>query len=159
MTSSLRAYVGATVLTATLAACGSDGPAVELSVPVGAGFSEVLDTLEDRGVVRRPGLFALYARLRGADREVRAGRYTLTEGGSWSGILRTLTRGEVMTMAMTIPEGFTLRQMAPRIAEVSWKANDWRTSSKCPGPPSKATSFPTRTGSRPERGSRPSSAP
>ncbi len=124
MTSSLRAYVGATVLTATLAACGSDGPAVELSVPVGAGFSEVLDTLEDRGVVRRPGLFALYARLRGADREVRAGRYTLTEGGSWSGILRTLTRGEVMTMAMTIPEGFTLRQMAPRIAEVSGVSAD-----------------------------------
>lgn len=119
MISSIRGYAAAAVLAGSLAACGSEGPAVELSVPVGAGFSEVLDTLEDRGVVRRAGLFSLYARLRGADTEVRAGRYTLRQGGSWNEILGTLTRGEVMTMAMTIPEGFTLRQMAPRIAQVS----------------------------------------
>ncbi len=34
-------------------------------------------------------------------------------------VLRKLTRGEVMTVALTIPEGFSVRQMAPRIAEVT----------------------------------------
>ena len=111
--------LGAAALAATLTACGSEGPEVELSVPAGAGFSEVVDTLEQRGVLERTGLFTIYARLRGADRQVRAGRYTLARGSSWNDIIRTLTRGEVMTVALTIPEGFTLRQMAPRIAEVA----------------------------------------
>ncbi len=124
MKSSIRASAGTLLLAAAVAACGSEGPTVELSVPAGAGFSEVMDTLEGRGIVRRPGLFALYARLRGADREIRAGRYALDVGSSWNAILRSLTRGEVMTVAMTIPEGFTLRQMAPRIAEVSGVPSD-----------------------------------
>ncbi|NIR81239.1 MAG: hypothetical protein GWO00_23675, partial [Gemmatimonadetes bacterium] len=33
--------------------------------------------------------------------------------------LRRLTRGDVETTAMAIPEGFTLAQMAPRIAEIT----------------------------------------
>lgn len=109
----------AAALAAALAGCGSEGPPVELSVPAGASFGEVVDTLERRGIVARAGLFTLYARARGADREIRAGRYTLTEGSSWNEVIRTLTRGEVMTVPVTIPEGFTLAQMAPRIAEIT----------------------------------------
>jgi UPF0755 protein len=145
MKSSIRASAGTLLLAAAVAACGSEGPTVELSVPAGAGFSEVMDTLEGRGIVRRPGLFALYARLRGADREIRAGRYALDVGSSWNAILRSLTRGEVMTVAMTIPEGFTLRQMAPRIAEVSGVPSDSVMARLEHG----QLVFPTRTGSRP----------
>ncbi|MEX2472749.1 MAG: endolytic transglycosylase MltG [Gemmatimonadota bacterium] len=119
MTISKVGKTGALALALVLAACGSDGPPVEVSIPSGSGFSEVVDTLSARGIVGRPGLFTLYARLRGADREVRAGRYALTPGSSWNRVIRVLTQGNVITVPVTIPEGFTLTQMAPRIAEIS----------------------------------------
>lgn len=111
------------VLTAAViaAACGGTEPAgtVELTVPAGAGLSQVVDSLEARGLVGAPTLFKAYARLRGADREIRAGRYSLASGASWGSILGALTRGEVITEPLTIPEGFRLVQIAPRIADIA----------------------------------------
>jgi len=106
---------------ALLAACGApEGRApVEVTVPVGAGLSQVVDSLEARGLVGAPTLFKVYARLKGADRAIRAGRYSLVPGTPWNRVLGTLTRGEVVTEPLTIPEGFRLVQIAPRIAEVT----------------------------------------
>lgn len=119
MTVSKVGKTGALALALVVAACGSEEPPVAVSVPAGSGFSAVVDTLSARGIVGRPGLFTVYARLRGADREVRAGRYALAPGSSWNEVIRVLTQGNVVTVPVTIPEGFTLTQMAPRIAEIS----------------------------------------
>ena len=102
-------------------ACASPEPGepVRITVPPGVSFETVLDTLVDRGIVSGPLRFGLYARLKGADRKVRAGDYDLVPGGAWSEILEPLTRGRVSTQGMTIPEGFTLGDMADRIAEVT----------------------------------------
>lgn len=111
----------AVVALPVLAACG-DGPPgdpVELTIPPGAGFAAVVDSLASREVIRRPTLFTLYARMRKADRQIRAGRYRLDPGDSWSGILDDLVEGRILTTPFTVPEGFTLRQMVPRIAEIS----------------------------------------
>jgi UPF0755 protein len=104
-----------------LAGCSSppEGPPVELTVPPGAPFREVVDTLHARGLVSRPGLFRVYARLREYDRRVRAGQYAFPPGASWSRLLTDLTAGRVVTETLTIPEGFTLKQMAPRIALIT----------------------------------------
>jgi UPF0755 protein len=61
----------------------------------------------------------LYARLKGLDTEVRSGEYRFAPGTSWASLLRDLTEGRVVTEAMTIPEGFTLQLMAPRIAAIT----------------------------------------
>lgn len=119
MTVSKVGKTGALALALVVAACSSEEPPVAVSVPAGSGFSAVVDTLSARGIVGRPGLFTVYARLRGADREVRAGRYALAPGSSWNEVIRVLTQGNVVTVPVTIPEGFTLTQMAPRIAEIS----------------------------------------
>jgi UPF0755 protein len=47
---------------------------------------------------------------------VRAGHYELRPGQSWNALLTNLIEGRAITERMTIPEGFMLRQMAPRIA-------------------------------------------
>jgi len=103
-------------------ACGGevgDSRTVSFTVPPGATFQEVSDTLTARGLVGRPGLFAAYARVRGEDRRVKSGRYEVAAGASWGHLLEALTRGRVATRALTIPEGFRLSQIAPRIAELS----------------------------------------
>lgn len=101
-----------------------EGPPVELTVPAGATFREVVDTLEARGVVTKPGLFRAFARFKGLEREVRSGEYSFARPTPWSRILRDLTEGRVLTEALIIPEGFTLKQMAPRIAAITGLEED-----------------------------------
>ncbi len=104
-----------------LAGCAPapEGPPVELTVPGGASFREVVDTLHARGLVSSPRLFRGYARLRGYDRRVHAGQYVFPSDVTWSRLLGDLTAGRVVTETLTIPEGYTLRQMAPRIAHIT----------------------------------------
>ncbi len=97
----------------------SDGPSAEITIPSGATFHEVVDTLRERGIVSKPLLFRTYARIKGLDREIRAGRYAFQRPSPWSRILRDLTEGRVLTETLTIPEGFTLKQIAPRLASIT----------------------------------------
>jgi UPF0755 protein len=97
---------------------GADEP-VELTIPAGASFDVVVDSLGARSVVRAAPLFTLYARLKGADRQVRAGRYRFQPGGSWNEVLEALVEGRVLTEAVTVPEGLTLDRIAERVAPVT----------------------------------------
>ncbi|MSR21562.1 MAG: endolytic transglycosylase MltG [Gemmatimonadetes bacterium] len=101
------------------------GPPVELTVPEGATLEEVADTLSARGVIRARPLFVLVARILRTDREIKAGPYLLRERSSWTAALGALTRGEVLTERLTIPEGFTLAQIKPRVAEMSNAPIEW----------------------------------
>ena len=109
------------LLALVLSACGDDGPSrtVELVVPSGAGFGEVLDSLEARELVGARTIFTLYARMRGADRAIRAGRYALESDASWKELVDALTEGRIVPRSVTIPEGWTARQMVPRLAELT----------------------------------------
>lgn len=108
-----------------LAACGGPtGEPVEISVPAGATFSVVTDTLASHGIVRWPALFRAYARVRGDDGRVKAGRYQLAPGERWSRILDDLTAGRVVTVPLTIPEGFRLVQIAERVASLTGLSPD-----------------------------------
>jgi UPF0755 protein len=111
------------MLTLAVVACGSEtlGEPVRFVVPRGATLRTVADTLATRGFIgeRSRPLFRAYARIRGADRGVRAGHYELIPGASWNALLDALTEGRAITERMTIPEGFARRQMAPRIAAVA----------------------------------------
>lgn len=116
----------ALLLLASGCADGDDGPDGEtgpppeivLQVSPGAPFGAVVDTLEARGLVGRPLLFRIYARLRGADRRIRSGTYAFAPGAPWHRIVDDLTAGRIVMETLTIPEGFTVRRIAPRIADV-----------------------------------------
>ena len=106
-------------------ACGGEpGAPVQITVPQGVTLSEVADTLGARGVIRAQRMFELYARLRGDDRRIKSGTYELPTSSSWGDALEQLTLGTVLTRLVTIPEGFRLTQMAPRIAEITGMAVD-----------------------------------
>jgi UPF0755 protein len=109
-------------------ACAGDGgrpPAtVEVEVPDGAGTMEVARRLEGAGLVRWPRLFTAYVALRGAEGDLKAGRYAFPEDVGWGRLVTALERGEVQTVAVTVPEGFTLRSIAPRLATVTDVSSD-----------------------------------
>ncbi|HKK93383.1 MAG TPA: endolytic transglycosylase MltG [Longimicrobiales bacterium] len=101
-----------------------DGSPVEFTIPAGATFDEVTDTLVARGLVGSRTAFVLRARMAGADTGIRSGRYEVRMGIDPGPLLDILTSGRVETVAITIPEGFTVRQIAPRIAEVTGDTPD-----------------------------------
>jgi UPF0755 protein len=100
------------------------GETVEVVVPPGSGALAIARQLRREGLVRSPRLFALAARSRGVEGSLKAGRYRFTGGMGWSELLGVLARGEVVTFPLTVPEGFTLRELAPRVAEATGSSAD-----------------------------------
>jgi UPF0755 protein len=114
------------LLAAALPACGGspEGEPVRYTVPAGAGFGAVTDTLAEREIIRYPTLFRIYARLQGSDRAVKPGVYEVQRGTAWSDLLDRMVRGDVVQLSITVPEGWTLQQIIPRLAEVSEEPAD-----------------------------------
>lgn len=113
----LRAFVAILGLM-TLAACGGGNPTgdpIRFTVPRGAGLSSVTDTLAAREIISGTTRFKLYARIRGGTK-IQPGVYEVRRGTAWGEILDKLSRGDVVKTRVVIPEGFTLRQIAPRLA-------------------------------------------
>ena len=102
----------------------ADGEAVLFTVAPGATFVQITDTLVKRGLIRRPLLFRVYGRLRRDERNVRSGTYSLAAGSGWNTLLDALVEGRVRMVSVTIPEGFTLPQIASRIAVITDLAAD-----------------------------------
>jgi UPF0755 protein len=107
---------------ALLAACGSgdgSGDPVRFRVPRGSGMSAVADTLDARGVIGSPAVFRAYARMKGAAAKLQPGVYEVRRGASFDLILRKLATGDVVKTRLVIPEGWELRRIAPRLAEMT----------------------------------------
>jgi UPF0755 protein len=99
-------------------ACGGDasGDPVQVTVPAGASFRTVADSLEARGVIASARAFRWYATIGGRDRTIKAGTYALTPGQRWRDVLDLLVSGQGLVITITIPEGFDLRRIVPRLA-------------------------------------------
>ena len=120
----LAAALGAWYATTPPAGAPAIGETVEVVVPAGSGALAIGRQLGREGLVRSPRLFALAARTRGVESSLKAGRYRFTGGMGWGELLDVLARGEVMNFPLTVPEGFTLRELAPRVAEATGSTAD-----------------------------------
>lgn len=116
------------VVAALVAGCGGPsapaGDEVEFTVPSGASFSAVADSLHERGLVCSPLLFRALARIRGDERSVQSGQYRIATDAGWGEILDQLVEGRVVLESLTIPEGWTLRQISNRLGEFTGVAED-----------------------------------
>lgn len=114
------------IVALVLAACGGagSGDPVQVTVPPGAAFAHVADSLASREIVGNAFVFNLYARIRGAARSVQPGTYAFKRGLHWDRILEDLREGRVVTLRLVIPEGFDIVRIAPRIAQVTGLPED-----------------------------------
>lgn len=85
---------------------------VHFVVPEGATLDQTAGLLEDQGVVRFPLVFSRIVWVMGKDRSIRAGEYSLHSSMSPREVLQMLCRGEVVLHKVTVPEGFTVKQIA-----------------------------------------------
>ena len=114
-------HARAALCTLGLAAAGCSEPygaPVRVVVPPGASFSAATDSLARAGIVGQPAIFRLYAKVTRNDRALKPGTYMLRRGSSWPDLLEALTEGKGLVHALTIPEGYSLSWIVPRLTQV-----------------------------------------
>jgi UPF0755 protein len=101
----------------SFAVCPIDDRAVKTTVyiPRGTGFLEIVDVLDQAGMVKHKPLFILLAILKGAAGSIKAGEYDLATSMSPWEITARLAKGEIKVRRVTIPEDYTLKQIADRL--------------------------------------------
>ena len=83
----------------------------EIEIRRGDTFAAVARELNEKGVVSQPRLFVFWAWLRGLDTKVHRGLYRFEGAVSPQSVLDGLVRGRTVFYKVTIPEGFTVRQI------------------------------------------------
>jgi UPF0755 protein len=72
--------------------------------------------LHDAGVLAQPFAFRILARLRGADAAIQSGAFRFPAHRTTAEILTELVSGQPEALWVTIPEGFTMREIGRRLA-------------------------------------------
>jgi len=92
----------------------------KITIPSGQRFEATLQQLFQAGMIKNPFKFKLLARIKGYDKRIQAGEYLLLTSTSPIKILEKLVSGKVRLHRLTIPEGYTLAQIAATIEENGW---------------------------------------
>ena len=86
-----------------------------VEIPPGASFARVAEDLATVGVVADARLFKLLARWREAAQRIKAGEYAFEGAATPDQILERLLAGDVLLHPFTVPEGWTLREIAAHL--------------------------------------------
>ena len=85
---------------------------VVVEIPSGASTSLVADVLQKSKLLKHRTLFILAARISGRDKKIRAGRFRFYHPLSVWQVLGEITKGGSFDVSLTIPEGFTIYEVA-----------------------------------------------
>ena len=80
------------------------------------GTREIANLLQREGVIRDPRVFLVGLRINKADSSLKAGEYEIKPGASMRDIMELLQSGRSVMYSLTIPEGWTVKQIFDRIA-------------------------------------------
>lgn len=83
-----------------------------IRVSPGMNIAKVGSLLSEKGFVRSQFVFQLTGILSGTSRSLKAGDYAINTGMSLMDILKRLVSGETILYKFTIPEGFTINEIA-----------------------------------------------
>ena len=96
---------------------------VTVQIPEGANVQEIGSTLESYGLVKHGLVFALYAKYKHYD-DLKSGYYNLKKSMSTDDLVQELQKGgtpepqEPALAKLTIPEGYTLEQIAQTVGQL-----------------------------------------
>lgn len=88
----------------------------QIIIPAGASFRAATDSLVNAGVINNDLLFRIYARLKGQDRGIKPGVYLIPPRSHWGAVIDLISDATNSIKRLTIPEGYTLREISPLLA-------------------------------------------
>lgn len=86
-------------------------------VPIGKPFSQVAQDLENLGLLKNAKAFTLYARVTRSIPKVKAGEYRFYTTMTPRHVMRVLTSGVSIRRVVTIPEGYSVFEIAELLEE------------------------------------------
>ena len=100
---------------------GFSRPAGLATVTIGQedSISDIADNLLEHGLIETPWLFKLYANLSDALEEIVPGTYSIDTSLDYMAIVNAMKRDSIYRseIKVTIPEGFTMKQIIARLSE------------------------------------------
>lgn len=93
---------------------------VKITIEPGTGTANIAKLLENQGLIKNSFLFVSYLKWKSEGSRFQAGTYEMQPGMTYDEIIAKLNSGDVVKAEMirfTIPEGFTVKQMADKLAE------------------------------------------
>lgn len=85
---------------------------VHFTVEMGTAPTQIATNLEKAGLIKNAKAFLLNARLSGNLEKFKAGEYIFQASDTAQEIMEALIKGNIVTVSFTIPEGYTLKQIA-----------------------------------------------
>jgi UPF0755 protein len=95
----------------------NDTQSISVEIESGYGTSQIADVLRSKGIIDNPKEFRLWSRIKGYDNQYKAGIYSLDPSMSFKDIAEILVGGKISLVNFTIPEGYTIYQVADTLSE------------------------------------------
>lgn len=95
---------------------GTADETLTVYIPRGAPFGQVVNLLDQNGLMRSRLFFRALGYFYNAPRQIKAGEYEFTRAMTPGEILKKLVDGDVKKHPVVVPEGFTVRKIAARLA-------------------------------------------
>ncbi|HEV2169691.1 MAG TPA: endolytic transglycosylase MltG, partial [Candidatus Binatus sp.] len=90
-------------------------PPHEVTIEKGESFRQIARALAEAGVVRSELALRIYGRLSLTASKIQPGDYAFKGGERMPDVMRHLVRGDFIVVAITIPEGLTVHEIAERV--------------------------------------------
>lgn len=95
----------------------NDTTRTPVTIEKGSSVKQIAKTLKDQGLIRSSLAFVTYVRTRGVDTVLQAGTFVLRKNLSVAEIAEALRRGIAEEGIITIPEGFTVKDIDALLVE------------------------------------------
>ena len=95
-----------------LLACSQPGEKVSVLIPAGLSTNAIAETLHQHQVIDNPAKFRFLARVFGLDKKLKYGHYEFPQNAEEALVLCAMSMPGNGTVRVTIPEGYTMKQIA-----------------------------------------------
>ena len=92
---------------------------IQATIPDGSTAQEVASILESSGVIPSADDFLSYAQDLGVESQFQAGTYSFSSGMTLDEVVNAVATGDLGTDSLTIPEGYTLEDIAAAVEEAT----------------------------------------
>ena len=93
------------------------GENIIITVEPGMTNADIATLLQNKKMINSPAFFRLQSRFARMERSLQAGEYEIVSGMSNWEIINLFSKGQVRHKTLTIPEGYTIEQIAKKIEE------------------------------------------
>ncbi|NLM96546.1 MAG: endolytic transglycosylase MltG [Halanaerobiaceae bacterium] len=92
---------------------------IRVNIKSGTSVAGIAETLYNHRLIRSRTLFRLLVRFQGMENSLKAGVYNINPGDNLFEIIDQLVKGRVATYRVTIPEGYTVEEIAERLSALT----------------------------------------